>query len=300
MTNNQREDSGKANIMETGQAAEPMWGDKLYQKRARAALPILIRQAIANETIIYSDLAQEIDMPNPRNLNYVLGSIGETLKIISARWETEIPPINCLVINKNTQLPGDGVYWFVDDVNNYKKLTLSQKRDIVKNELVKIFTFSRWNEVLEYLDLPPAQYPDYSHHLRAIARGNYGVGESQAHREFKNLVSKNPQLLGLPISVGIGEVEFMLPSNDVADVLFKNGSEWVVAEVKSHISDIHDIYRGLYQCIKYQALIEAYQREIGESPNCRVVLVLEGNLPEDLLVLKNILQVEVIDEITVD
>jgi len=90
--------------METGQAAEPMWGDKLYQKRARAALPILVRQAIANETIIYSDLAQEIDMPNPRNLNYVLGSIGETLKIVSANWETEIPPINCLVINKNTQL----------------------------------------------------------------------------------------------------------------------------------------------------------------------------------------------------
>jgi len=192
------------------------------------------------------------------------------------------------------------VYVFVDDVNNYKSLSLKQKRDIVKNELVKIFTFSRWNEVLAYLDLPPTQNPDYSHHIRAIARGNYGVGESQAHREFKEFISRNPQLLGLPRSVGRGEVEFMLPSSDVVDVLFIHGHEWVVAEVKSHISDIHDIYRGIYQCIKYQALIEAYQKEIGVSPNCQVVLVLEGNFPENLLVLKNILQVEVIDEITID
>mgnify|MGYP001129940790 CR=1 FL=1 len=286
--------------MGTGQAAEPVWGDKLYQKRARAALPILVRQAIANETIIYSDLAQEIDMPNPRNLNYVLGSIGETLKIVSTNWETDIPPINCLVINKNTQLPGDGVYVFVDDVNNYKNLSLNQKRDIVKKELVKIFTFSRWNEVLAYLDLPPAQNPDYSHHLRAIARGNYGVGESQAHQKFKEFVSKNPQVLGLPRSIAPGEVEFMLPSTDVVDVLFIHGHEWVVAEVKSHISDLHDIYRGLYQCIKYQALVEAYQKEIGESPNCRVVLVLQGNFPDELNILKNLLNIEVIDEITID
>jgi len=173
---NKSKDSGKETIMETGQAAEPMWGDKLYQKRARAALPILVRQAIANETIIYSDLAQEIGMPNPRNLNYVLGSIGETLKIVSTNWETEIPPINCLVINKNTQLPGDGVYVFVDDVNNYKNLSLKQKRDIVKNELVKIFTFSRWNEVLEYLDLPPAQNPDsaFNHRVKTIGNAQGG------------------------------------------------------------------------------------------------------------------------------
>jgi len=285
--------------METALAAEPIWGDKLYQQRARKTLPILVRQAIAHQPIFYSDLAQEVGMPNPRNLNYVLGSIGETLVQISKDWGTDIPPINCIVINKYTQLPGDGVYWFVKDIENYESLSQKQKREIIDIELQKIYAFSRWFEILDFLDLPHAEPVEYSNHLEAIRRGNYGVGESLTHREFKEYISRNPQILGLPKSIGVGECEFMLPSTDVLDVLFKHGNEWVVAEVKSHISDVHDIYRGIYQCIKYQALVEAYQKELGLSPNCRVVLVLEGNFPCELIVLKNILQVEVIGEIAI-
>ncbi len=66
--------------METGEVAKFIEGKKLYQERARKALPLLVRQALANQPILYSDLAQELDMPNPRNLNYVLGSIGYTLQ----------------------------------------------------------------------------------------------------------------------------------------------------------------------------------------------------------------------------
>ena len=72
--------------METGEVAKSIEGEKLYQKRARKALPILVRQALAHQPIFYSDLANELDMPNPRNLNYVLGSIGQTLQEISDEW----------------------------------------------------------------------------------------------------------------------------------------------------------------------------------------------------------------------
>lgn len=95
----------------------------------------------------------------------------------------------------------------------------------------------------------------------------------------------------------MGEVEFLLPSCDVADVLFKYGNEWIVAEVKSHISDVHDIYRGIYQCKKYQALVNAYQKEKGLSLNYGAVLVLEGKFPDELVVLKNLLEIVVIDEV---
>jgi hypothetical protein len=64
----------------TAQIAEPIAGDKLYQHRARLALPLLVRQAEAGKPIIYSDLAEELGMPNPRNLNYPLGSIGSTIE----------------------------------------------------------------------------------------------------------------------------------------------------------------------------------------------------------------------------
>jgi len=62
--------------MSTAKISAPISGEKLYQERARAALPLLVRQAQAGAPIFYSDLADELGMPNPRNLNYVLGSIG--------------------------------------------------------------------------------------------------------------------------------------------------------------------------------------------------------------------------------
>lgn len=95
--------------MDTPKFADPIFGDKLYQKRAHKALPILVRQAQAHEPIVYSDLADEVEMPNPRNLNYVLGSIGQTLVDLSKEWEEDIPPIQCLVLNKNTRQPREGI-----------------------------------------------------------------------------------------------------------------------------------------------------------------------------------------------
>jgi hypothetical protein len=56
---------------QTAKIANPdlLDGEKLYQERARLTLPYLVRQAKAGQTIYYSDLAKEINIPNPRNLN---------------------------------------------------------------------------------------------------------------------------------------------------------------------------------------------------------------------------------------
>src|SRR5688572_14354087 len=99
--------------METAQIARSIEGDKLYQRRARLALPLLVRQAQAGSPIRYGELAAELGMENARNLNYVLGSVGQALEELSARWKEKIPGIQFLVVNKNTGLPGHGVGWFV-------------------------------------------------------------------------------------------------------------------------------------------------------------------------------------------
>lgn len=77
--------------MATAQAALQIDGDKLYQQRARMALPILVRQAQAGSTIVYGDLAQELDMPMARNLNAVLGGVGRAITKLSKEWEQKIP-----------------------------------------------------------------------------------------------------------------------------------------------------------------------------------------------------------------
>jgi hypothetical protein len=281
--------------METAKVAQPISGDRLYQERARRALPLLVRQAQASAKIYYSDLADELGMVNPRNLNYVLGSIGQALQRLSSKWGEEVPPLQCLVVNKATGLPGEGVGWFIKGLENYASLSRKQQRDIVKAELLKISSYPKWQEVLAALGLKPVAV-DYSALLKQAS--NYrGGGESEEHRRLKDYVAGHPELLNLPRSTSHGATEYRLPSGDSLDVLFRSGDDWIAVEVKSHRSAPDDIVRGLFQCIKYRAVIEAYQAAERLPQNARSVLILGGALPVHLIPLKNILEVEVMEDV---
>lgn len=76
----------------------------------------------------YAALAAELRISNPRTLNYPLGSIGTVLESLSKEWKEEIPAIQCLVVNQNSGLPGNGIGWFVRDVAEFKSLTLRQQK----------------------------------------------------------------------------------------------------------------------------------------------------------------------------
>jgi hypothetical protein len=243
-------------------------------------------------------LAEELEMPNPRNLNYVLGSIGQTLQNLSKKWDEAIPSINCLVINKNTGLPGEGVGWFIDDKNRFATLPRKQQRAIVDTELLKIYSYQRWLEILHLLGMEYKPPQDYSVLAQEVKKRR-GTGESEYHKEFKEFISQNPQILSLSKSTQPGQLEYSLPSGDIVDVLFIGKVDWIVVEAKSKISDLADIYRGIYQCVKYNAIVEAYQSELGKPPSCRTVLVIENEFPGELIELKNLLGVEFIDNISV-
>lgn len=204
--------------METAEIAEPLSGDKLYQQRARKALPILVRQALAGMWITYEDLADELAMPNPRNLNYVLGSIGTALGNLAEEWEEEVPPVQCLVVNKTTRLPGEGIAWFLSDLNTYKKLPTKQKRQVVHAELIKIYSYKHWQEVLEYFQLKP-DTSDFNNLEAKEARGRGGEGPE--HKALKQFISTHPEFVGLSRTSGNGEEEHLLPSGDSIDVFFR-------------------------------------------------------------------------------
>ncbi|WP_235596220.1 hypothetical protein [Leptospira weilii] len=117
---------------ETGKLKSPpdLLEGKEYQKKAKVALPILVRQASVSQKIYYSDLALELNMSNPRNLNYVLGEIGNSLLELSKTWNEKVPPIQCIVIKKSTKLPGEG-YKLV-----YRKIRKFQKRFPFRKETI--------------------------------------------------------------------------------------------------------------------------------------------------------------------
>jgi hypothetical protein len=281
--------------METAKIAQPVSGGKLYQERARRALPLLVRQAQARAKIYYSDLALELGMPNPRNLNYVLGSIGQTLQLLSVEWKECIPPLQYLVVNKSTGIPGAGIGWFITGREDFGKLDRKQQRELVNAELLKVFTYPKWPKVLATLGLRQIAV-DYSA-LLAKASAFRGGGESDGHKRLKFYVAQHPEALRLPSTISAGTTEYKLPSGDSLDVLFRDRDDWIAAEVKSSMSGPDDILRGMFQCIKYRAVIEAYQAANFLPQNARAILVLEEALPEGLIPLKHILEIEVIENI---
>ncbi|UUW08300.1 hypothetical protein NLG42_19600 [Flavobacterium plurextorum] len=270
-----------------------MTGEKLLLQRARLILPYLVRQAKAGRPIYYSDLTDETGIPNPRNLNYPLGAIGNGLISLGKKLDLEIPPIQCLVINKVTNLPGEGIGWFISE-SEFKKLGKSRKTELIKFHLTKIFTFPHWNRVLDALNLNEINI-DISSLIEKAKAGGYGGGESQSHKTFKEALAKRPKLLGL--NTGQGQLEYRLPSADCIDVLFTFKGQLIAVEAKSIISADDDILRGLFQCIKYKHLIEAEQIIKNLEPNSRVILAMEGKFPAKLLAIKNMLGIEVFEKI---
>ena len=117
--------------------------------------------------------------------------------------------------------------------------------------------------------------------LNAAAKPPRG-GESEEHRRLKDFVGRHPEVVGLPPSIGPGQLEVELPSADRVDVVFDDGIQIVAVEVKSRLSDATDVARGLFQCVKYAAVITANQLLRGEHRSVRSVLALERELPREL------------------
>ena len=283
--------------MKTAKIAEPLIGDKLYQQQARKAFPILVRQASVRKSIYYSDLASELGMSNPRHLGRVLGCIGDALNYLSEKWNEKVPPIQCLVINKSTHLPGEGIKWFISEVD-FGQLSRKDKRQLIDTILQKIYSFQKWLQVLKEFSLEPNGVN--INEIVVQASNVRGSGESPEHLALKEYVARHPEIIDIPKSVGIGKKEHQLPSGDTLDVFFRKKNEDIGVEVKSHKSPLPDITRGLFQCVKYLAILKARQAAKVLPQNARTVLILESEFPDKLMPLKSILGVEVIDNVKVN
>lgn len=269
-------------------------GEHLFRQRARLTLPYLVRQAKAAQPIFYSDLAKLIKISNPRNFNHILGAIGDGLMELSKRTETDIPPITCLVLNKQTNLPSEGIGYAID-TKKFKRLPKNKQQNFLKDVLLDIFSFGHWDWVLKELNLKAIK-TDLTTEL-GLAKHMKGGGESPYHKAFKKFISENPAAVKLSKHLSKGQIEYPLPSADCIDVLFKDGETMIGVEVKSKVSSKADILRGLFQCIKYKFLLGAEQVIKEKKPDSRAILALEGKLPSDLLIIKNLLDVEVVDNI---
>lgn len=277
-----------------------------HEELAEKCLTALVAHVLAHQDrtlvgITYEELARCIGFidkngqPQPR-LGKVLGKMGHMLETIEPRFPEGIPHIQALVVVKSGQnrgIPDDGIKEFWD---GYDLLSRAEKENKAFTEWQHIADFgSRWNTVLQALELSPAAAP-----APAVVHRRGRGGESAAHKALKAYVKANPQVVGVEAGAAAFE-EYALPSLDTLDVLFKTATCWTVVEVKSSVSDgvPGDYERGLYQLVKYTALLQAMRGDARYAvpDDIRVILVLESSLPATLSVLKTRLNATVMERV---
>lgn len=267
-------------------------GDAKFQLRARTALPILVQQAHARETITYKNLAKELEMWY-RNLDYVCACIATTLyELVEEKWGKKVPRITNLVIKTNGKISP----WVCEHLTGNSKVqpTAGQRVDLFE----PIYNYLMWREVLDELGLP--MIDPLSPQLLESAARHRSTGESHLHKRLKNYVADHPTSVGLIKSLAPGQKEVELPSGDRVDVLFQNKRYRIAVEVKARISTKSDLLRGIFQCVKYREILEACRKVDEQSYKVDALLAIEDTLPKELTRISNTLHVEVIENIRVD
>lgn len=282
---------------------DALQGEEWSKATARKVLPLLVAYANAAEPVTYGGLSEEVTRRKwshyvmPLAYRYVAGAIGFGLEETEEEWGEPIPPINALVINEATGLPGKGVDLFLRSylrqTGSRERLTQAQRQSIIEEIHKDIYNYSDWDRLLKHYRLPSPptiksktkkKKPKYSYSWS-------NEGESQEHKDLKRYVRKNPSVVNVS-QKAIAKEEYLLPSADKIDVHFEE-SDWDIAvEVKSVRSNDDDLKRGIFQCVKYREILRALRRTEGFIPQVRSLLVTERELPSELKKIASTLKVQ--------
>lgn len=275
-----------------------LYGQAKYQATARKIFPILVRQAKARQLITYGTLAKEIGMPNPRNMNFPLGCIGDALIILSRIKNKNIPALQLIVVGKSNHVPGTGAAPYTS-AKDYSSLSISHKKLYQEQELIDIYEYAEWDQVLQDLNLEPATpvtLGEPTNHSEATTSQDKDGVESPEHEALKHFIANNPQIVKAAPKA-IFRTEMSYHSGDRIDLAFPFEKQWLGVEVKPSTANEDEFKRGLFQCVKYQALTEATNRIEGKTLDIKIILATNGIFPRNLIPLKNALGITILDQI---
>lgn len=258
--------------------------DIVPQKKSREIvkkmIPILVRWAKQGHTTnTYGDLIKELGKKRFSGIGTQLGMIDDVFKRFEELTGEKIPTLNALVKSKSTMLPSTGFSYVY---KSYPNMEDEEKRHLVALLNNDAINYRNWDWVLSSLGLAPS-IDNIQANENAIRSGKfYGKGgEGENHKKLKVYVYKHPETLGLT-SVVERETEYVLLSGDRLDVFFVlNDGSKIAIEVKPSTSPDADVMRGLYQCVKYKAIMDAEDNVHGKRANNRAILVIGGSLSQE-------------------
>ncbi|MFY9260170.1 MAG: hypothetical protein WAO71_06625 [Gallionella sp.] len=260
--------------------------------------------------ITYGQLDEEIQRRRlGHHVNVVVyghpaGAIGDALLEVEQEIGVKIPPLNALVVNARSGIPGCGCDYYVgtylgNDPN--KKLSSEQLKAMAEETMKDVWEYKGWQELLKLWGLKPlegnipALQTINKIPIKSSPKGGWSdEPESEQHRLLKEWVAQNPHILKSRIPFHVGETEWLYASADRVDVMFQHDDGCIAVEIKSEISNDADIERGIYQCIKYQALLRAELKANNKIPNGYSVLVTSRKITPPLQQLAELLNVKVI------
>ena len=105
-------------------------------------------------------------------------------------------------------------------------------------------------------------------------------GEGPNHKALRLWVRDNPARVRRAYKEFGTDTEVILESADRVAVVYYGPTTTVVIEVKSLDSDDADLRRGVFQCVKYRAVMEAM--DLRSDAHVVPVLVTQARLPGDL------------------
>lgn len=272
-----------------------------HEKWAKEILSYLVEHIKnfqgGNKFITYGELAKEVKYPQPYTGNLFSSNIGKTLGVMGHFFDNmvidgeNIPWIQALVVGQGSKLPSDGLKEFDP---TYPSLSKEKKRNFIYSEYEKIFTFgTRWEQVLEKLGIENKGSTDESGAERKPKLYNpYGGEGSPEHIALRDFIANNPFAIGIKTDRK-GIVEYPLKSGDQVDIVFELDNQIIGVEVKSRRSGVDDLERGLFQCVKYAAVLEAEKKIDGKDISVHCILAIEGNLTSQLTRVQKTLNIDV-------
>jgi hypothetical protein len=263
--------------------------DRDGQKPAMAFL--LYALDLGRRYVTYKEVARHLNRTlKLTNVNHHhIGSVVDAMMHRITRFDPDVPLLNALVVRRGEKQPGAGIDDYL--VKRYG-LAGVPSGDARVREVERAV-----NEVRVYPDWRRLYARAYGQPYEAVPQlegfDDDGQGdnpkyrdgrprkEGPEHKRLKKHVRDHPDCLGLGLADPKAENEVGLPSGDRLDVEIVDGPRRIGVEVKSIRSNDDDLRRGVFQCVKYRAVMDAEAGLIDGLP-CEVYLVTERPLPGPL------------------
>ncbi len=252
----------------------------------------LVAAALDGDTLRYGQIRDRMEVElgfHPIGRSTRIGTLVGKLMHRIDDADPGAPLINVLVVGQNDGLPGSGAGSFMAEHFDVPALGAEKVKDL-QPDLWREYSVKAadevhqadavyWRKIHRKVFGQPLSTDDVERERKERKQGaeedglpaggrKYGGpgGEKAEHKALRLWTKDNPAKVDPRFAGALAETEFDLLSGDRVDVMLRHRAKWIAIEVKSRRSNAADYQRGVYQCVKYRAVLEAMDmRQLAQS-----------------------------------